>query len=260
MFISDKVKYKLRKDLCYATSNFESCFVEIESKNSMNVVVGVVYRAHTVIDDFVSDIDSIFKVLNSEKKHIYVMGDFNIDLSKVDSHRLTHDYLEFIYSYSLMPTIYKPTRITESTATIIDNILTNTENIIKSSILVTNISDHFPTTLSTNIECATTSVNAKRVMYRRNHSDDNISKLNRKLLEVSWCEILDGNNANDDYDKLILTFDNIYNECIPLKKCNGNRKKEPMSPWITKGLLKTINKKNKLYSILTLLVKKVFKN
>ena len=126
MFISDKVKYNLRKDLCYATSNFESCFVEIESKNSMNVVVGVVYRAHTVIDDFVSDIDPIFKVLNSEKKQIYVMGDFNIDLLKVDSHRSTHDYLEFIYSYSLMPTIYKPTRITESTATIIDHIVTNT--------------------------------------------------------------------------------------------------------------------------------------
>ena len=126
------------------------------------------------------------------------MGDFNIDLLKVDSRRSTHDYLEFIYSHSLMPMIYKPTRITESTATIIDNILTNTENIIKSSILVTDISDHFPTTLSTNIECATTSVNAKRVMYTRNHSDDNISKLNKTLSEVNWCEILDGNNANDD--------------------------------------------------------------
>ena len=97
-----------------------------------------------------------------------------------------------------MPPICKPTSITESTATIIDNILTNSENIIKSSILVTDISDHFPTTLSTYIECATTSVNSKRVMYRRNHSDDTISKLNKKLLEVNWCEILDGNNANDD--------------------------------------------------------------
>ena len=103
MFISDEVKYKLRKDLCHATSNFESCFIEIESKNSKNTVLGVVYRAHTDIDDFVSEIDPILKVLNSEKKQIYIMGDFNIDLSKVDSHRPTHDYLEFIYSYSLMP-------------------------------------------------------------------------------------------------------------------------------------------------------------
>ena len=72
------------------------------------------------------------------------MGDFsNIDLLKVDSHRPAHDFLELIYSYSLMPTIYKPTRFTESTATIIDNILTISENIIKSSILVTDTNDHF---------------------------------------------------------------------------------------------------------------------
>ena len=39
----------------------------------------------------------------------------------------------------------------------------------------------------------------------------------------------------------------MYDECIPLKKCIVNKKKEPLSPWITKGLLKSINKKNKLY-------------
>ena len=93
MFISDKFKYKLRKDLCHAISNFESCFIEIENKNSKNTVLGVTYRAHTAIDDFVSEIVPIFKVLNSEKKQIYIMGDFNI------FHRPTHDYLEFIYSY-----------------------------------------------------------------------------------------------------------------------------------------------------------------
>ena len=74
---------------------------------------------------------------------------FNIDLLKVDSHRPTHDYLEFIYSYLLMPAIidnaaiYKPTRITETTATIIDNNNTNNEKIIKSSILVTDISSGY---------------------------------------------------------------------------------------------------------------------
>ena len=73
------------------------------------------------------------------------MGDFNIDLLKVGENRPTHDYLELIYSYSLLPTIYKPTRITETTATVIYNILTNDENVIKSPIIVTDITDHFPT-------------------------------------------------------------------------------------------------------------------
>ena len=44
-------------------------------------------------------------------------------------------------------------------------------------------------------------------------------------LKSSWCEISDGNDADVDYNKFIETFDNIYNDCIPLKKCNGNRKK-----------------------------------
>ena len=83
-----------------ANVNYESCFIEIECKNLKNVVVGVVYRAHTAIDNFIIDIDPVFKVLNQEKKQFYVMGNFNIDLLKVDSHRPTHDFLELIYSYT----------------------------------------------------------------------------------------------------------------------------------------------------------------
>ena len=71
------------------------------------------------IDNFTSDIEPIFKKLNSERTHLYVMGDFNIDLLKADIHRPTHEYLELLYSYLMLPTIYKPTRITESTTTII---------------------------------------------------------------------------------------------------------------------------------------------
>ena len=209
--------------------------------------MGVIYRAHTSIDNFIGDIDPVFKKLNDEKKQIYIMGDFNIDLLKVDDHRPTHDYLELIFSYSLLPTIYKPTRITETTATIIDNILTNDENVIKSSILVTDITDHMPTVLTTRNNLTNHSGSTKKITYKRIHTDDNIAKLKQRLIDVKWQEILDNNNANDDYNKFNETFDTVYNECVPLKKCTNNRRKEPMSPWITKGLLKSINKKNKLY-------------
>jgi exonuclease III len=33
MYISDHVNYKVRKDLCHANSNYESCFIEIENPN-----------------------------------------------------------------------------------------------------------------------------------------------------------------------------------------------------------------------------------
>ncbi len=42
-------------------------------------------------------------------------------------------------------------------------------------------------------------------------------------------------------------FTDFYDECIPMKKYKCNNKKEPRFPWISRGLLKSINTKNKLY-------------
>ena len=76
-----------------------------------------------------------------------------------------------------------------------------------------------------------------------------INKFKQRLSDVKWQDVLNNNDANDDYNKFVETFEIIYDECIPLKKCKVNKKKVPLSPWITKGLLKSINKKNKLYKV-----------
>ena len=247
MYISEEIKYKLRIDLSKANSSYESCFIEIENKNK-HIIVGVVYRSHTPIDNFIRDIEPIYKKINSEKKHVYVMGDFNIDLLKTDTHRPTHDYVELMYSCSMIPTIYKPTRITATTATCIDNILTNNEeDIIQSTIVVNNTTDHMPTILSINLDVSTPKPCGKAFTYKRNHCNVNINKFKQLLSDVKWDEFLDNKNANEDYDKFIERFTMLYDECIPMKKCFVNRRKDPLSPWISKGLLKSINKKNKLY-------------
>ena len=49
------------------------------------------------------DIEPIYRKINSENKHVYIMGDFNIDLLKTDIHRPIHDYVDFIYSFSMLP-------------------------------------------------------------------------------------------------------------------------------------------------------------
>ena len=36
MYVSDKISYKLRKDICHANSNYESSFIEIECNNGKN--------------------------------------------------------------------------------------------------------------------------------------------------------------------------------------------------------------------------------
>ncbi len=247
IYVSDKVKYKVRRDLCCASSDYESCFIEIERNNAKNILAGIVYRAHTHIDNFTIEIENVFKKINSENKITYIMGDFNIDLLKDDSERPIHDYLDLIYSYSLIPTIYKPTRITKTSATLIDNILTNCENVEKSVILVTGMTDHMPTAMVSNLSLHNKDKRKNTCSYKRCYSDDNISKFKNNLSKVNWNEVLDNIDAEHDYNVFVNKFQELYDESIPLKKCTSKSKKTPKSPWITKGLLKSINHKNKLY-------------
>ena len=67
-----------------------------------------------------------------------MLGDFNIDLLKDETHRPKSEFSDVKYLYYLIPTTLKPTRIPETSATIIDNIMTNSNEKIKTGIIVTD--------------------------------------------------------------------------------------------------------------------------
>ena len=249
MYVSQLIEYKVRKDLNKTTPNFESCFIEIDRRNKKNIVVGVIYRSFTSIDYFIHEMNPIIETISNENKEIYIMGDFNIDLLKEEKYRQIHDYLNMILSYSMLPTITKPTRITENSATLIDNILTNNYD-VASAILVTDTSDHFPTVVSTssNVRKKETKSDEGKC-YKRNYTNDNVNYLKESMSSIKWAEILHGDSVDEDYNIVVSTITDLIDKCIPLRKCNRSRKKDPMSPWITKGLLRSINNKNKLYKI-----------
>ena len=72
------------------------------------------------------------------------MGDFNIDLLQYDSHDPTNDFVISLISHSFLPYIHQPTRVTDHSATIIDNIFSNiTEHETMSGNITTMVADHF---------------------------------------------------------------------------------------------------------------------
>ena len=132
-------------------NNLESVFVEIQSNNSLktkNVVVGSLYRPpNTDINEFNQQIESILHKLQTERKIVYFLGDWNIDALNAEKHAPSQDFLNMMYSFNLFPLCTKPTRVTNKSATLIDNIFTN--NISESTkvitgILYSDISDHYP--------------------------------------------------------------------------------------------------------------------
>ena len=79
-----------------------------------------------------------------ENKEIYVCGDFNIDLIKMDEIINYKKFYGLMSSYRLLPQILHPTREIANSATIIDNIFTNNiSNSIQSRNILTDFSDHY---------------------------------------------------------------------------------------------------------------------
>ena len=60
-----------------------------------------------------------------ENKNCILTGDFNLNLLKHAKSPSVSKFLENLLSHNFMPQITLPTRITEKTATLIDNILIN---------------------------------------------------------------------------------------------------------------------------------------
>src|SRR6218665_2205498 len=85
----------------------------------------------------------LLSFIQTREKDAYLLGDYNIDLLKYHTHKLTSNFVEITASHHFLPIITRPTRITSSSATLIDNLFTN--NIKKIShqvILIDDISDH----------------------------------------------------------------------------------------------------------------------
>ena len=61
-------------------------------------------------------------------------------------HVPTSDFIDTVFSHSLLPCITRPTRVTRRTSTLIDNILTLSDGKLNTfqGILTTDISDHYP--------------------------------------------------------------------------------------------------------------------
>ena len=74
--------------------------------------------------------------------YVYVYG-FLVDYETVTK---VKNFFNLIFEHGLIPVINKPTRITKKSATAIDHIITNSflKNDIKTGIIKTDTSDHFP--------------------------------------------------------------------------------------------------------------------
>ena len=166
----------LRSDFSVSTSEFEALWIEVQNQTNSNIICGVLYRHHHGnLDNFIQYLNPILDKITQENKFCLIMGDFNVDLLKYESHSASDTFTNTLGSYFFQPHILQPTRITDHSATLIDNIFFNSlEHFVISGNIIADITDHLPNFLILNKFSALPS-NIK--LHKRNHSNFNQSHL-----------------------------------------------------------------------------------
>lgn len=167
-------------------------------------------------------------------------------VSNTNKHQDTDDFLNIMYTMSFYPSITKPSRITSSSATLIDNIFTNdAQYSCTNGLLICDISDHLPVFTVRDWKYRKRS-NYKVASQKHLQTEQTTNALFSALLEQDWSLVYNENNVDRAYNNFLKIFMMLYNRFCPIiNVINENRYKN--CPWLTKGLKNACKKKNNLY-------------
>ncbi|KAA5580299.1 endonuclease/exonuclease/phosphatase family protein, partial [Acinetobacter baumannii] len=127
IFVNKDYKCKERRDIVSLSVEriIEMACVELERF----IVVSVYRPPNSLYDSFENILEHVLLKLSVSNKHIFICGDFNINL--LENTNATIRFRTLLKSYNLSNLFSEPTRKTSTSATCIDNIFTNVKPLHK---------------------------------------------------------------------------------------------------------------------------------
>ena len=246
--VHENLKIRERPDLDIATDSFEHMTIELKTHRDSILLCSIYRPPNTSGLDFLADYKKLVTTLLKENDKLAIGSDHNLDLLKYNEHSVTWEFIESNLDLGLFPQINRPTRITHSTATLIDNIFISNK-LSPASISYICIEDH-----SDHLPCLVTLENVMQYkqlpieITTRRVTSENIEKINDTLLNENWTITLNDLNTDEAFDLFHAKLTDCFNLECPERtiKLRPDKRSEP---WITPGLLSSIKKQNKLYTI-----------
>ena len=213
IFVSECIRFTEIK----INANYESIeyvIINITTKsNNKAITLGSLYRPLNTNDTkFVDGYNNLLTKLykESKSKKLILGMDHNLDFLKHSIHKRTHDFIELNLDNNLLPSITRPTRITKSSVTLIDNIIvsqclmTNSE----SRIIIDDISDHLPSIVK--FKDLLHKSKTSKTITSRNLNDKTLQRINDTLMRMNWSTIITENvdkSFDTFHDLLLRTLD-----------------------------------------------------
>ena len=230
-------------------SGIESCFIQITRNQNEKLLIGSLYHPpNTCEKNFLTYFKKLNQEIKSKKYSDYIIGmDHNLDLLKHHLHAGTQSFLELMFDYNVLPCVTRPTCITTSTATLLDNLLVsmNIYTKQKTNVLLYDLSDHLPCFLL--VKNYFENRKEKLFTCKRDLNEKNIKKLSDILSHINWNDHLCDQNTEDSMN----TFHKIVMEKLdaisPERLVPVSTNRAIKECWMSPGLLKYSRKQLSLY-------------
>ena len=143
IYIRDGIQYRAGSQ--FGSESMEFCSVEILRPKAKKIVVWSIYRPPSGnIDKFIDEMNGSLENI-SDRDEVLLLGDFNISWnskSNLDK-SVKRKLVNLANAYGLEQIVDQPTRVTESSSSLIDLIFTNTIHHIKDhGVVDLSSSDH----------------------------------------------------------------------------------------------------------------------
>ena len=245
MYIKNNLIFDLCPDLCIMEEKiFESFFIDIHLENK-TVTCGTIYRSPNkkmkCINEFFNFLQTVLNKIK-KKKYVYIMGDLNFNLLDQNDSS-TEALTDIMFNNKFYPLINCPTRISNTSASILDHIWTNiTCTNIKSGILGHNVSDHFPVLQVSELGKVKTNNSASSLSINPN----NLNKFRSFLETADFSNVVICSDPDHAYYNFQNTLMKNFHKHF-FKQSNPHKRNHS---WFDKELRNLLHKKDRLYKVL----------
>ena len=247
ILLADKYRCKVI-DVQFISQEFESIFVKLELRKGECICLGSIYRPpNTDPVKFIEEYSSMISQLKKECQNVVIGLDHNMDFLKSNKHESTQNFINQNLEMGMLPTITRPTRVTKTSATLIDNIVISMNYVGKYSnnVLIDNVSDHLPSILL--LSGVTAHKKESVLLKSRDLCKRNLAALKRSLGNTKFEDLVVDNDLNTSFNNVHGKLLEQINLFVPETTRKISGKKLRREAWISAGLLKSIAKCKKLY-------------
>lgn len=222
-----------------SNNNIEILTIVLSRKFQSKLYVSIVYiPPKSNLNNAFIDLDSVANEIGNNDW--IIGGDFNIDLTKTSGNNASKLKSNFTYKFSLKQLVTTPTRISASSASLIDHLyVSNNEDIASSGVITYGLSDHNLTYIC--IKKMISDSLVRETFSCRNMKYYSRDLLNQNLREINWDKFYLMQDPN-----LMWAF--MYNSYLAAAEATAPtctlKDVKPKKSWVTADLLTLIRERD----------------